>query len=144
MLLGYRKGTHRHELKLIGAIIYGSLLSGCASAPQVVIDPRSINSEAKYQKDMNECHSIARSYDLSDSTNRNAIIGASAGGVAVAGVATAVAGAVFLPAVPFIVAGATAGGIAGGGLTKSGETTSREKILADCMTDRGYKAYRPS
>lgn len=120
------------------------LISSCASTPQVVIDPRSINSEAKYQKDLNECYSIARSYDLSDSTNRNAVIGATTGGFTVAGVATAVAGSVFLPAVPFIVAGAIAGGTAGGGLTKSGETASRENILADCMTDRGYKAYRPN
>lgn len=120
------------------------LISGCASAPQVVIDPRSIDSEAKYQKDLSDCYSIARSYDLSETTNRNAVVGATAGGVAVAGVATAVAGAVFLPAVPFIVAGVVAGGTAGGGITKSGETASREKILAACMTDRGYKAYSPN
>lgn len=119
------------------------LLSGCASAPQVVVDPRSISSEAKYQKDMDECHSIARSYNLSDTTTKNAAVGAAAGGVAVAGVATAVAGAVFWPAIPFIVAGTVAGGVAGGGLTKSGETSARENILADCLSDRGYKTYRP-
>lgn len=119
-------------------------LVGCAGQPQVVIDPRSIQSEAQYRKDMDECHAIARTYDLSGNTARNAALGATAGGVAVAGVAVAIAGAVFLPAVPFIAAGAAAGGTTGGGLTKSGETAAREKILADCLTDRGYKAYRPS
>lgn len=116
---------------------------GCASAPQVVIDPKSISNEAKYQRDMDECHSIARTYDLSQSTTKNAVVGGAVGGVAVAGVATAIAGAVFWPAIPFIAAGAAAGGLAGGGITKSGETTAREKILADCLTDRGYKTYRP-
>lgn len=118
------------------------LLHACATTPQVVIDPSSITSEAKYQKDMDQCHAIARSYDLSNSTTTNAAVGAVAGGLTIAGVATAVAGAVFAPAIPFIVAGATAGGIAGGGFTKSGETAARERILADCMRDRGYKAYQ--
>lgn len=130
--------------KLISIGLTASLILGCASAPQVVVDPRSISSEAKYQKDMDECHSIARSYDLNDTATKNAVVGAAAGGVAVAGVATAVAGAVFWPAIPFIIAAAAAGGVAGGGITKSGETTAREKILADCLTDRGYKAYRPN
>lgn len=129
--------------RLISIGLLTCLILGCASAPQVVVDPRSISNEAKYQKDMDECHSIARSYDLSDTTMKNAAVGAAAGGVAVAGVATAVAGAVFWPAIPFIVAGTAAGGMAGGGITKSGETAAREKILADCLTDRGYKTYRP-
>lgn len=130
--------------RLISVGLVALLVLGCASAPQVVVDPRSISNEAKYQKDMDECHSIARTYDLNDTTTKNAVVGAAAGGVAVAGVATAVAGAIFWPAIPFIVAGATAGGLAGGGLTKSGETTAREKILADCLTERGYKVYRPN
>lgn len=130
--------------RLVSIGLTASLILGCASTPQVVVDPRSISNEAQYQKDMDECHAIARSYNLSDTTTKNAAVGAAAGGVAVAGVATAIAGAVFWPAIPFIAAGAIAGGTAGGGITKSGETTAREKILADCLQERGYKAYRPN
>ncbi len=118
-------------------------LYGCSTAPQVVVDPRSIKSEEEYRRDMGECHKLALSYDKSDSTTGNAVVGAAAGGVTVAGIATAVAGAVFAPAIPFIAAGAAAGGTLGGGLSKGGETASREKIMAECMVDRGYRAYSP-
>jgi hypothetical protein len=57
-------------------------------------------------------------------------------------IATAVAGAVFLPAVPVIVAGGAIGGGAGSGISKSAETQARESILADCLNERGYKAYK--
>lgn len=120
------------------------LATGCASKLQVIVDPKSIQNEAKYQADMDECHGLAKSYDLTDQTRNNALLGAAGGGIAVAGVATAVAGAVFLPALPFIAAGVAAGGLAGGGLTKSGETSAREKIWSECMKDRGYRTYAPS
>lgn len=61
------------------------LTAGCASQPQVVVDPKSIKSEASYQRDMAECHTIARNYDLSDQTTKNALLGAAGGGVVVAG-----------------------------------------------------------
>jgi hypothetical protein len=59
----------------------------------------------------------------------------------VAGIATAVAGAVFWPAIPFIIAGSAVGGGAMAGHSKQKESKAREDILASCMTDRGYKAY---
>lgn len=77
------------------SVLISIALAGCASAPQVVVDPKSITSEAVYQKDMDECHRIAKSYDLSDTKTKNALLGAAGGGLAVAGVATAVAGAIF-------------------------------------------------
>jgi hypothetical protein len=129
--------------RLVCLFLAAALFVGCASGPQVVVDPRSITSEAHYRKDMSECQAIAQSYDRSTATGVNTVAGAAVGGTAVAGIATAVAGAIFWPAIPFIAAGAVAGGAAGGGMTKSGETASREKILADCLTDRGYKAYSP-
>ena len=133
---------NRLVVNILSATIVLSLV-GCASAPQVAIDPKSITDVGKYQKDMDECKSVAASYDLSAGVGKNAAVGAVTGGVAVAGIATAVAGAVFWPAIPFIVAGAAAGGTAGAGMTKGSETSARESILADCMTERGYKAYKP-
>lgn len=121
----------------------GSLLFGCAATPQVAIDPKSIKNAGEYEKDIEECKAIAASYDLGERAGKNAAVGAAVGATAVAGVATAVAGAVFAPAIPFIIAGGAAGGVAGQGLTKSSETAARESILAECMTERGYKTYSP-
>ena len=105
------------------------------------MDPKSIVDTAKYEADKKECVAIAKNYDLSKNAVKNAAVGAAAGGAAVAGVATAVAGAVFAPAIPFILAGSAAGGALMGGSAKKKETAAREAILAQCMTDRGYKAY---
>ena len=130
----------------VKALIAGLLtvaIAGCASAPQVAIDPKSITDSSKYQRDMEECKAVAASYDLSSGAGKNAAVGAAAGAVTVAGVAVAIAGAVFAPAIPFIIAGGAAGGTAGAGMTKSSETAARESILAECMTERGYKAYKP-
>jgi outer membrane lipoprotein SlyB len=127
--------------KVVSLILIISLI-GCASGPQIVVDPKSITDNEKYTKDMEECQTIAQTYDLS--VESNAVLGAAAGGVAVAGVATAVAGAVFAPAIPFIIAGALLGGGAGGGMTKAKETKAREKILSQCLAERGYKTYSTS
>lgn len=127
--------------KLVVASVVLAMLGGCAAGPQIAVDPKSITDTAKYRKDTNECTAIAKNYDLSGNAAKNAVVGAAVGGTAVAGVATAVAGAVFLPALPFILAGTLAGGTLMGGAAKKKETAAREGILAQCMTDRGYKAY---
>lgn len=126
--------------KIIASMLCVSMI-GCAAGPQIAVDPKSIKDSAKYEGDMSECTAVATSYDLGSSTAKSAVAGAAVGGVAVAGIATAIAGAVFLPAIPFIVAGAAAGGGLSGGLSKQKETAAREKILAECMTERGYRAY---
>ena len=127
----------------ICAVVIVALVSGCASQPQVVVDPKSIADTAKFNSDQTECLAIAKNYDLSGNAVKNATVGAATGGAIVAGVATAVAGAVFLPALPFILVGAAAGGGLMGGTAKKKETEAREAILSQCMTDRGYKVYAP-
>lgn len=127
----------------LAALLAAAALAGCASAPKVVVDPRSIASEPQYRTDMAECHHLALTYDKRDSTTGTTVVAGAVGGATVAGVATAVSGAVFPPAIPFIVAGAAAAGTLGGGLSKMGETESRERILAACLNDRGYRAYSP-
>jgi hypothetical protein len=116
-------------------------LSGCASSVNVAIDPSSIQNKTKFDADYKQCQDIAKTYDLSQDTGTNAALGAVAGGAVVAGVATAVAGAIFAPAIPFILAGAALGGGVTGGFTKSKESEAREAILADCLNQRGYKAF---
>lgn len=129
------------SILLIGIL---AVLAGCSSTTKVIVDPKSVTDGTKYNRDLNECTNLANTYDLSADTTKNAALGAAAGGVAVAGVATAVAGAIFWPAIPFIAAGTLLGGGTAGGMTNSDQGKARERILADCLTDRGYKAYRPS
>lgn len=118
-----------------------SLLAGCATSVNVAIDPASITDKQKFEQDYKVCQDIAKTYDLSQDTTSNAAIGGAAGAIGVAGIATAIAGAVFAPAIPFIIAGGAAGGGIAGGLTKQKESEARESILANCLSDRGYKAF---
>ena len=127
--------------KIASLLSFVMILSGCASSVTVAVDPGSIKDKAKFDSDYKLCQDVARTYDLSDDTGKNAVFGAAAGAVGVAGIATAVAGAVFLPAIPFIIAGAAAGGGLGGGMTKQKENEARENILSNCLTERGYKAF---
>jgi hypothetical protein len=130
-------------MKSIPAFVLVSIfgITGCASSPQIAIDPNSVKDKALLQKDMADCKKVSETYDLGKTTGANAVVGAAAGGATVAGVATAIAGAVFAPAIPFIVAGSVAGAGVGGGSTQMKESAAREKILGDCMTERGYKVY---
>lgn len=117
------------------------LISACASSVNVAVDPTSISNKAKFDQDYKLCQDIAKTYDLSKDTNTNAALGAAAGAVGVAGVAVALAGAVFAPAIPFIVAGGAIGGGLAGGSTKSKESEARESILSECLNSKGYKAF---
>ena len=117
------------------------LVSGCASSVNVAVDPASIKDRARFNQDYKACQDIAKTYDLSNDTGTNAAMGAAAGAVGVAGIATAIAGAVFAPAIPFIIAGGVAGGGLAGGMTKQKESEARESILSGCLSERGYKAF---
>lgn len=119
-----------------------ALIAGCASKPQIAVDPKTIPNKAKYEQDVNECTAVAENYDLTEGTAKTAIVGAAAGGGAAAGVATAIAGAIFWPAIPFIAGAALVVGTGSGGVVKVKEADARETILSDCMTERGYKTYK--
>jgi hypothetical protein len=127
--------------KICSLIAVAMLISGCASSVIVAVDPGSIKDKGQFDKDYKLCQDVAKTYDLSSDTGTNAALGAAAGAVGVAGVATAVAGAIFWPAIPFIIAGGVAGGGVSGGLTKQKESEARENIMSSCLTERGYKAF---
>lgn len=127
--------------KIYSVVATVLIMSGCASSVTVAVDPGSIKDKAKFDQDYKLCQDVAKTYDLSSDTGKNAALGAAAGAVGVAGVATAVAGAIFWPAIPFIIAGAAAGGGVSGGMTKQKESEARENILSSCLTERGYKAF---
>lgn len=128
--------------KVLAVTLSTLLVVGCASKPQIAVDPRTVTSQAKYEQDLNECTAVAENYDLTEGTAKTAIVGAAAGGGAAAGVAAAVAGAIFWPAIPFIAGAALVVGTGSGGVVKVKEADARETILSDCMTERGYKTYK--
>lgn len=114
------------------------IMVGCASSPQVVVDPQSISDGIKYNRDMAECKTISENYDASTATAGSAALGAGAA-IGTAALVLATGGLYLLPAG---VAAAGGGGAAiGGGISKSKENEARERIWADCLTGRGYKAY---
>lgn len=123
-------------------ILSASIVTACASKPQIAVDPRTVANQAKYEQDLNECTVVAENYDLTEGTAKTAIVGAAVGGGAAAGVAAAVAGAIFWPAIPFIAGAALVTATGSGGVVKVKEADARETILADCMTERGYKTFK--
>jgi hypothetical protein len=118
------------------------LVSACtSSAPRIAVDPNSIQDQATYDKDFEVCLNLARTIDISDEKMMKAIGGAAIGTAAVAGFATAVAGAIFAPAIPFMIAGGLAGGGLWGSSASKEEKQAREGVLTGCLRDKGYKVY---
>lgn len=128
--------------RIVSFAVAASFVTACASKPQIAVDPRTVVNQTKYEQDVNECTAVAENYDLTEGTAKTAIVGAAAGGGAAAGVAAAVAGAIFWPAIPFIAGAALVTATGSGGVVKVKEADARETILADCMTERGYKTYK--
>lgn len=123
--------------KLVSIVLVASI-TGCATGPQIVVDPQSIKDVTKYDKDLAECKAISEGYDASGATTGSALLGAGAA-VGTAALVLATGGMYLLPA--GIVAAGAGGAAVGGGISKNKEGRAREKIWAECMAERGYKAY---
>ena len=118
------------------------LLYSCAtSAPMFVVDPNSVENEEQVVIDREECYQIAANIDMGDEVTGKAIGGAVLGSAGVAGVAALAYGAVFAPAIPFIVAGGAAGGALWGKSASDKEKKFRNNIMQQCMEKRGYTIY---
>ena len=113
-------------------------LGACASSPQIVIDPQSITDMTKYNGDMTECKAISEGYDATGATTGSALLGA---GVAVGTIAAVLATGGMYLLVPGIAAATGGGAAIGGGIGQSKENSAKERIWADCMNGRGYKAF---
>jgi hypothetical protein len=125
-------------IKKMTAYVLMLSLAGCATSPQVVVDPKSIKDVTQYDKDLAECKAVSDGYDASGATAGSALLGAGAA-VGTAALVLATGGLYLLPAG---IAMAGAGGAAvGGGLSQNKEGRAREKIWAECLNERGYKAY---
>ena len=118
------------------------LLASCVSRePSLIVDPASIKDQEKVVRDREECFQIASNIDMSDEAVAKGVGGALLGGGAVAGAAALAYGAVFAPAIPFIIAGGAAGGGLWGASATKEEKEIKERILKECMEDRGYRVY---
>jgi len=98
------------RIKLISICIL--LTYGCtSSSPRIAVDPSSISDQDEYNKAYDSCINLAMTIDLNNEQSAKTLAGAATGAAVVGGVAMAVAGAIFAPAIPFIIAGAAAGGV---------------------------------
>ena len=137
--MGY--STRSPKILLASALVV-VLLSACSSSkPMIAVDPNSISDQQTYNKDFEGCLALAKTIDISNEKMMKAAGGAAIGTAAVAGVATAVTGAIFAPAIPFIIAGGLAGGGLWGSSVSDEEKQARESVLAGCLSDKGYKVY---
>jgi hypothetical protein len=118
--------------------------TGCSSKPRIIVNQSSVSDQELYEKDFNGCYEIAKTFDLNNEKAAKGLAGAAIGGTAVAGIASAVAGAVFAPAIPFIIAGSLAGGGLWGASASKEEKTARENIMVQCLKDKGYEVYSTS
>ena len=129
-------------MKKFFSIVLIFLLISCASRePLLVVDPASVKDADQVVIDREECFQIAASFDMSNETAAKSVGGVLLGGGAVAGVAALAFGAVFAPAIPFIMAGGAAGGGLWGSSATKEEKIIKERILKECMEDRGYRVY---
>ena len=129
----------KNTVALLSAV---ALVSACtSSAPRIAVDPASISNQAEYDEAYEGCVGLARTVDLGSEKAGKAIAGAAIGTAVVGGIATAVAGAIFAPAIPFMIAGGAAGGGLWGSSASKEEKQAREAILVQCLSDKGYKVY---
>jgi len=134
-LLKSIKMSHKHTSVTFLLTIF---LAACSTAPQVVVDPQSIKDVTKYDQDLAECKALSEGYDASGATAGSALIGAGAA-VGTAALVLATGGMYLLPA--GVAAAGTGGAAVGGSISKNKEGRAREKIWAECLNERGYKAY---
>tara|TARA_B110000879_G_scaffold110266_1_gene147672 strand:- start:355 stop:789 length:435 start_codon:yes stop_codon:yes gene_type:complete len=127
------------NLKYLVLIIF---IYSCASgSPMFVVDPNSVEDEKKVVIDREECFEVASNIDMGDEVAGKAVGGALLGSAGVAGVAALAYGAVFAPAIPFILAGGAAGGTLWGKSASDKEKKFRNNIMQQCMEKRGYVIY---
>lgn len=120
------------------------LLVSCATSQSLyVIDPKTIENEAKLKVDEAECFQLAKTIELDDEKASKAVAGIALGAGGAAGAAALAFGAVFPPAIPFIAAAGALGGGLYGASASDKEKAYRTNVLQQCLEERGYKLYLP-
>jgi outer membrane murein-binding lipoprotein Lpp len=132
-----------HELRYLIRIVtlLGVFsLAGCSSV-NVVVDSASIRNQARFDRDSTQCTELAQSYDLNNDKVANTVLGAGGGALTTVGLASAVVGSLYIPSMPFMMAGTLGGGGMGVGWSSYKENAVQEKILTQCLTRKGYRTY---
>lgn len=114
---------------LLSALILGIFtlsVSGCARHAQIIIDPKGVDMRA-YYADLAECQQLADQVEekVAGGVVGGAVVGAIFGGIVGGRRTAATTGAL----------GAVAGGLGAGGE----EQYTREKVLRNCLRNRGYQ-----
>ena len=113
---------------LLPALILGTLaLTGCARHAQIIVDPQGIDM-GLYQKDLAECERLA---DQVHSKVAQGIVG----GAIVGALVGEIFGGRRNSTVRTSQLGALSGGLQGGSDTMH----ERERVLKNCLSDRGYR-----
>lgn len=110
----------------LSLIIFSLALSGCARHSKIIIDPKGVDMGA-YHSDLADCQHLADQVDdkVAEGVVGGAVIGALFGAI-IGGHKTArTTGAL----------GALSGGVGAGGE----EHYQREKVLKNCLRNRGYQ-----
>lgn len=119
-------------------------LVSCATSQSLyVIDPKTIENEAKLKVDEAECFQLAKTIELDDEKASKTVAGIALGAGGAAGAAALAFGAVFPPAIPFIAAAGALGGGLYGASASDKEKAYRTNVLQQCLEERGYKLYLP-
>lgn len=122
-----------HAMAVVCLILF---LAGCSTSPVLAVDKRSIWNSAEYERDLRVCQGKAEDFDASATKKGWALMGA---GVAV-GTATAILATGGLALLPVGVLGVGVGGAAvGGGVVHQQEGLVKKKMVAQCLSNRGYK-----
>ena len=64
--------------KWVAIAVAVSLIAGCATQ-QLVVDPKTINDQAKFEQDKAECKTVSETYDQTGAVAGNSVMGAVAG-----------------------------------------------------------------
>jgi hypothetical protein len=121
--------------------LWGILSLSACSSVNVVVDHSSIYNQARFERDAAHCRQLAESYDLRNDKMLSSMVGAGGGAVTTVGLASAILGSLYVPSAPFMLAGTLGGGSLGNGWMSYKENAVQEKILTQCLTRKGYRAY---
>ena len=104
------------------------LVASCSNTSEIIVDPSSVTDSVKVVEDREECTAITNNVDFGTGISKSALAGTGVGTVAV------VTGMLFVPTL--IISGVTGGYM--GYSDKKKQRKIKEKIIIDCLTDKGY------